>query len=62
MKLTRRQLAAAALASLAAEAQAPAPSPEADLQAARQSVKANADALARYDVPMNTEPVFAFEA
>ena len=63
MKLTRRELAAA-LTSAAALAQAPAPpvSPEAELQSARDQVKAIAQTLAQQDVPMSTEPAFAFQA
>jgi hypothetical protein len=66
MKLTRRQLAAAAVASIAAQAQTPAPprSPsltsEAELQAARDKVKAMAELLSGIPVPMTVEPAFAF--
>jgi hypothetical protein len=63
MKLTRRQMAAA-LTSAAALAQTPAPpvSPEADLQSARDQVKAIAQTLTDQDVPMSIEPAFAFRA
>ena len=68
MKLTRRQLPAAlasvaVLTSAAASAQTPAPpaSPEAELQSARDQVKAIAAALMAQDVPMSTEPAFSFQ-
>jgi hypothetical protein len=65
MKLTRRQLSAAALASLAARAQTPAPptpaTPEAELQGAKDQVKATAEALSQVEVPITTEPAFSFE-
>jgi len=68
MKLTRRELAAA-LTSAAALAQTPAPqrtpaerTPEAELQAARDQVKANAEALTQLEVPMRIEPAFQFKA
>jgi hypothetical protein len=63
MKLTRRQLAAE-LTSAAALAQTPAPpaSPEAELQSARDQVKAIAATLIEQDVPMSTEPAFSFQA
>lgn len=63
MKLTRRELAGA-LTSAAALAQAPAPpaSPEAELQSARDEVKAIAQTLSQQQVPMSTEPAFAFQA
>ena len=64
MKLTRRELASALVAS-AAMAQTPPPSPltpEAELQAARDQVKSNADRLAAQSVPMSTAPAFQFKA
>ncbi len=66
MKLTRRQLSAAALTSLAALAQTPAPpgqrvTPEAELQAAKDDVKATAETLSQIEVPMTTEPAFVFQ-
>jgi len=63
MKLTRREVAAA-LTSVAAFAQAPAPpaSPEAELQSARDQVKAIARTLDQQQVPMSTEPAFTFQA
>ena len=63
MKLTRRQLAAAALAPVAAAQTAPAPSgPEQELQAARDTVRRNAEALAKCKLPPETEPAFQFKA
>jgi hydroxypyruvate isomerase len=66
MKVTRRKLAAAVLSSAAvhalAQTQPAASSPEEDLKAARERLRANADALGRQDVPMSTEPAFQFQA
>jgi len=67
MKLTRRQLpaaltSAAALASAVAQAPAPPASPEAELQSARDQVKAIGLTLLQQDVPMSTEPAFTFQA
>jgi hypothetical protein len=55
VKLTRRQLvvAAAAATNLVAQALSPA------LPSAQQE---NADALAKFSVPMTTEPAFQFKA
>jgi len=63
-KITRRRLAAAALSSAAAlhavSAQAPAPD---DLNAAaREQVRKHSDTLAKFDLPMSTEPAFQFKA
>lgn len=67
MKLTRRQLALASFASLAARAQTPAPprpesTPENELSAAKAGVIKTADSLSQFEIPMTTEPAFAFEA
>lgn len=65
MKLTRRQLAAvvSATAMIAKAQQSAAPAPPADeMQAARDRMKANSDALARVDVPAEVEPAFRFHA
>lgn len=59
MKLTRRELALGVTS--AALAQTP-PTPQADLQTARDQVKANIAALAEIEVPMSTEPAFQFKA
>ena len=69
MKVSRRQLgialvSAGALASQGGQAQPPPPtlSPEAELAAARDQVKAIAMALLQQQIPMSTEPAFAFQA
>ena len=65
MKLTRRQLAAVVSATAVAHAQTqsqPAAAPADALQAARDRLKANSDALAKQPVPMATEPAFQFKA
>ena len=67
MKVTRRELAAAlASAPVLAQAQtrpsaAPA-APDGELQAARERIRNNSEALARVAVPMTTEPAFQFKA
>ena len=59
MQLTRRKLALALLAPAAA-AQTP---PVVDeIQAARDRIKTNADALSKVELPMSTEPAFQFKA
>jgi hypothetical protein len=62
MKLTRRELATALTAG-AALAQTPPqpPTPEAELQAARDQLKATLTRLAAQQVPMSTEPAFQFK-
>jgi hypothetical protein len=70
MKVSRRELACAALATMGAAVSGPAhttaqpvpASAEAELQAAKLQVLANAQALAQYDIPMATEPAFVFQA
>ena len=64
MKLTRRQLATA-LTSAAALAQTPSgppATPEEELKAARDRIKAAGAALAKQEVPVETEPAFQFKA
>ena len=61
MQLTRRKLAAALLAPAAA-AQTQPPAAVDEVQAARQRIKANSDALATVDLPMPVEPAFQFKA
>jgi hypothetical protein len=60
MKLTRRQLVIAAAvgsAALKASAQsAPAP------QAATDTIRQNAETLAKFTIPIATEPAFQFKA
>jgi hypothetical protein len=58
MKLTRRELAAAALAP-AALPQSP---PAGELEAARENLRRSAEALDKFDLPMETEPDFQFRA
>ena len=68
MKLTRRQMAAAALAALGARAQTPAQpqagslTPDAELANAKDQVKATATLLENAEVPMTTTPAFVFRA
>jgi hypothetical protein len=65
MKLTRRELPAALVAPAAAMAQAPAPAPPAggdDLKAAREQTRRTGETLAKFEVPMATEPAFQFKA
>jgi hypothetical protein len=64
MKVTRRQLAAVVSATALAQAQTPGPAaaPADELQAARDRLKANRDALTHYDLPASTEPAFRFQA
>ena len=59
------------LASFGAQAQTPAdpviavqpaPTTDAELQSAREQVKANVTALSQFEVPMSTEPAFEFKA
>ncbi len=61
MKVTRRKLFAAPLAVPAIAQTAPA-TPEDEIQAARESLRRNADALAKVKVPVETEPAFLFKA
>jgi hypothetical protein len=60
MKLTRRELAAAALAPAAAAQNVPS-SGEQEVRAARETVSRNADALAKVKLPQETEPAFQFK-
>jgi hypothetical protein len=68
MKMTRRTLAASlSAAALAAQAPPQTPAspqltPDAELQAARDRVKANTVLLSAQQVPMTVEPAFAFKA
>ena len=72
-KITRRRLAAAALGSAAAlgpaaalraaGTQAPAPAAPLDLNtAAKEQVHKHSETLAKFDLPMSTEPAFQFKA
>jgi len=64
-KITRRRLAAAALGSAAVVrvtgAQATVP-PEDINGAAKQQVRKHSETLAKFDLPMSTEPAFQFKA
>lgn len=65
MKISRRKLAVSAVAAASAMAQAPAPSAESEeelLRAARAQVKNNGEALAKFKLPIATEPAFQFKA
>jgi hypothetical protein len=72
LKFTRREIATALSASAVLAAQAPAPqnpaqnpevqNPEAELKAARDSIRQNADQLAKFPLPMSTEPAVRFKA
>jgi hypothetical protein len=62
-KFTRRQLATVlASATATAAAQQPQSPPTDLLQAARDRMKNNAAALSKPEIPMATEPAFAFKA
>jgi len=62
-KITRRELAAAALGSAAALPAAPPQSAPEDLDTvAKEQVRKNAEELAKFDLPMSTEPAFQFKA
>ena len=65
MKITRRQLAVAALAPAALAAQNPPPvpaNPEEEMAAARAQNQRNSAALEKFAVPMDAEPAFQFKA
>lgn len=65
MKLTRRKLvpalAAGTVLAQAPSSQAPSAA-DAELQAARDQLKANLTRLAAQSIPMDTEPAFQFKA
>lgn len=62
MKITRRELAAA-LGSAATLRSPAAENPPADLNvAAKEQIEKNAEALAKVELPMSTEPAFQFKA
>jgi len=63
-KMTRRQLAGAMLATAAAAQGPPSPpmSSGAELDAARQQNQRTGEALAKLELPMDTEPAFHFTA
>jgi hypothetical protein len=65
-KLTRRELAAAVSASAALLGQqAPPPlpqNPEEELKLVREQLRQASEALAKFDLPMTTEPAVHFKA
>ena len=63
MKITRRKLALAALGSAAVVRPAPAHGQPEDLNAAaKEQLRKNSETLAKFDLPMSTEPAFEFKA
>jgi hypothetical protein len=60
MQITRRELAAALVAAAPAPADPQAASGDL-LQAARDRLKSNVQALSGIEVPMDTEPAFQFK-
>jgi hypothetical protein len=74
IKFTRREIAAALSASTVLAAQAPAPpsqppppnpeaqNPEAELKAARDLIRQNSEQLAKFPLPLSTEPAVRFKA
>jgi hypothetical protein len=63
VQITRRKLALAVLSTSAAAHAAQAPGPTEDLStAAAEQVRKNSEALAKFDLPMSTEPAFQFKA
>lgn len=66
MKITRRTLALSAALPWAARGQTPAPAaPAANddelLRAAREQARRSGEALARFQIPITTEPAFQFK-
>ena len=62
MKLTRRQMMGAAVAGSAVAAKALAQSPSDLTKQAHDNLQHNADTLAKFALPMATEPAFQFKA
>lgn len=66
IKLTRREIATALSVSAVLRAQtAPPPlpqNPEEELKAARDSIRQNSEQLAKFPLPMSTEPATRFKA
>jgi hypothetical protein len=70
IKLTRREIATVLSTSAVLLAQAPAPplpqnpplSPDDELKAARDSNRQNSEQLAKFPLPMSTEPATRFKA
>lgn len=59
MKITRRELAGVIAAAASARASAP---PGERLEKAIEEMRKSTSAIAKYDLPMATEPAFAFHA
>ena len=66
IKFTRREIAAALSTSAALLAQAPSPpvpqTPDDELKAARESNRQNSEQLAKFPLPISTEPAARFKA
>jgi len=66
IKFTRRQIATALSASAVLAAQTPPPplpqNPDDELKAARDSIRQNSEQLAKFPLPMSTEPAVHFKA
>ena len=61
-EITRRRLAFAALSSAAALHSANSQAPEDLNAAAKEQVRKNSETLAKFELPMSTEPAFQFKA
>jgi hypothetical protein len=64
MTLTRRELAAAAMAAVTApSAESQTPSPSGDLsKVIHDANQRNSETLAKFEIPIATEPAFQFKA
>jgi len=66
IKFTRREIATALSTSAALLAQTPSPplpqNPDDELKAARESNRQNSEQLAKFPLPMSTEPAAHFKA
>ena len=64
MKLSRRELAAAAVAGVVAPSgESQTPPPAQDLaKVVHDANRRNADTLAKFEIPISTEPAFQFKA
>jgi len=66
IKFTRREIATALSTSAALLAQSPSPplpqNPDDELKAARESNRQNSEQLAKFPLPMSTEPAAHFKA
>jgi len=61
MKITRRELAQAALAGAASAQQPPQSQPD-ELELARKQVELFSEILRKYEIPVSAEPAFQFKA